>query len=425
MNTDNSANYKNLMLKKPKWFIQYGSGLMLLFLLVLLLMSYLIKYPEYIDAEINVVSEDHIKRLISKKSGNVKLLLDNGSLVKAGEELAYIENPTIQLKSLTNLIDSISNQNLIENPNFILPDNISLGELEPYYIDFLKKRKDFFIFENVAAKKNNKNNLHQSLLLNKQVKNNILKEREISNQELLVEREKLTRAKNLQREGIISKSDLNKAEQDFLEFQKRLQNNITTTSQVAVNEIEVSNNINNLEYQIKEDEIKYRQELENSFSRLRSEVNNWKFNNSFISPTNGKLVFNNNWSDGQFISESQEFGAIIPTNSNDIFCSGLMKSFQSGKVKKGQKVKIYLDGFNFEEYGILEGSVDEIYPIPERSKDGKYFYKLKIKLIHGLVTSLNKKIPYTPDLNGNAKIVTMDISLLERLFLKIVKAVDN
>jgi hypothetical protein len=57
------------MLKKPKWFIQYGSGLMLLFLLVLLLMSYLIKYPEYIDAEINVVSEDHIKRLISKKVG--------------------------------------------------------------------------------------------------------------------------------------------------------------------------------------------------------------------------------------------------------------------------------------------------------------------------------------------------------------------
>jgi hypothetical protein len=50
---------------------------------------------------------------------------------------------------------------------------------------------------------------------------------------------------------------------------------------------------------------------------------------------------------------------------------------------------------------------------------------LKIKLTHGLVTSLNKKIPYTPDLNGNAKIVTMDISLLERLFLKIVKAVDN
>lgn len=425
MNNDSSANYKSLMLKKPKWFIRYGSGLMLLFLMFLFLMSHLIKYPEYIEAKINVVSENHIKRLVSKNGGNIKILAKNGNIAIQGEELAYIENPTMDLYTLRRLIDSINSYNLLKNQKFTLPNNLILGEIEPYYIDFMKKREDFFIFENVASKKNNRNNLNRSLLLNKEVRNNISKEKKISDHELMVEKEKLTRVKNLYNEGIVSKNDLNKAEQAFLDFQKKVQSDITASSQIAVNEIKVSNDINNLEYQIKEDEIKYLYELENSYSRLQAETNNWKFEYSFISPINGKVIFSSNWSDGQFISADQEFAVVIPQNTKDIFCTGIIKSFQSGKVKRGQKVKIYLDGFNFEEYGVLEGSIYEVYPIPEKNKDGNYFYKLKIKLTNGLTTSLNKKIPYTPDLNGNAKIVTMELSLLERLFFKIIKAIDN
>ncbi len=230
---------------------------------------------------------------------------------------------------------------------------------------------------------------------------------------------------SLYKEGIISKNDLNKAEQDYLEYQRRLSSNGTSTIQASINEKDTYNDVYNLDNVIKEEEIKYRQDMINAFKRLKAEVKNWHYNYSFTAPNKGILFFSSNWSDGQFISPSQEFAAIVPSKKSEIFCNGIMPSFQSGKVEKGQIVKVYLDGYNYEEYGIIEGKISYIYPIPERNKDGDYFYKVRIALINGLTTSLKKKIPYTPDLNGTAKIVTKDLSLLERLFMKIRKGTQS
>lgn len=151
---DNSISYKNLMLKNPKWAIKYGSGLMLLFFLLIFFISYIIRYPEYIEAKINIVSEDHIKRLITKRGGNLHLLSKNGNVVLQGQQLAFIENPSLDIIKIDLAIDRINKDlNILEFDGFNIDDNISWGELEPYYLDFLKKRKDYFIFNNIATKK--------------------------------------------------------------------------------------------------------------------------------------------------------------------------------------------------------------------------------------------------------------------------------
>ena len=426
MKEENSVNYKNLILKKPSWSIRYGSGLMLAFIILVFLMSYLIKYPEYIEARINIVSEDHIKRLIAKKSGEIYLKEKNGIYLTAGKEIAYINSPSLEILKVRSVLDSINkNPNLLVTSSFNLDENINLGDLEPYYVDFIKKRNDYFVFKKIALKQNNKQNLEYSLSLNRKVENEIGKERTILEKKLNVEKEKIKRMERLYEQGIISRNDFNKAQQDFLDYEKSIQNNIISNTQTSINERDVYNSINNLDYQIKEDELKHKQEVINAFNRLQAEVKNWQYNFVFTSPVNGKLVYSNNWSNGQFISENQEFCVVIPEKETEIFCIGNMESFKSGKVQKGQKVKIYLDSYNFEEYGILNGIVYEVYPIPDKNKEGKYFYRVRIKLSNGLKSSLGKNIPYSPDLNGNAKIVTKDLSLLERLFYKLRKTVDN
>lgn len=423
---DHSINYKNLMLKQPKWTIKYGSGLMLLFLLLIFFLSYIIKYPEYIEAKINIVSENHIKRLISKRGGNLHLLSKNGDTVTQGQQLAFIENLSLDIMEVDKITDSIGeNLNLLDSNKFNINESINWGELEPFYIDFIKKRKDYFIFKDIATRKNNRKNLENSLSLNKKAIDQIIRERNILERGLSVEKEKINRFQKLYREGIISKNDLNKAEQDYLEYERRLSTNGTSTIQASINENETYNNVYNLDNVIKEEEIKYRQDMINAFKRLKAEINNWHYTYSFIAPNKGIVFFNSNWSNGQFVSQDQEFAAIVPSMKSEIFCTGIMPSFQSGKVKKGQDVKVYLDGYNYEEYGIIQGKVDYVYPIPERNKDGDYFYKVRIILTNGLNTSLKKVIPYTPDLNGSAKIVTKDLSLLERLFIKIRKGTSN
>ena len=87
----------------------------------------------------------------------------------------------------------------------------------------------------------------------------------------------------------------------------------------------------------------------------------------------------------------------------------------SGKVAKGEKVLIKLDNYRFQEYGIVEGRVQNISLTP----DDKGNYYVDVILSKGLKTSYNKTLPFDKELSGNAEIVTKDLRLIERFFYQI------
>ena len=89
----------------------------------------------------------------------------------------------------------------------------------------------------------------------------------------------------------------------------------------------------------------------------------------------------------------------------------------SGKVIPGEKVLIKLDNYRYQEYGIVEGKVQNISLAP----DEKGNYYVNVILPKGLKTSYNKKLPLDKELKGNAEIVTEDLRLIERFFYQIRK----
>jgi hypothetical protein len=76
-----------------------------------------------------------------------------------------------------------------------------------------------------------------------------------------------------------------------------------------------------------------------------------------------------------------------------------------------------LDNYRFQEYGILEGKVQNISLVP----DEKGNYYVDIILPKGLKTSYNKQLPFDKELKGKAEIVTEDLRLIERFFYQIRK----
>jgi len=93
---------------------------------------------------------------------------------------------------------------------------------------------------------------------------------------------------------------------------------------------------------------------------------------------------------------------------------------RSGKVKAGQKVNIHLDNFPENEYGILRGRVQHISLVPAQTGTAVY-YAVEISLPNGLMTTYKKELPYLPNMQGQADIITEDLSLLERLVLPVKK----
>ena len=90
-------------------------------------------------------------------------------------------------------------------------------------------------------------------------------------------------------------------------------------------------------------------------------------------------------------------------------------------MKQGQKVNIRLQNFPENEYGILRGTVKNISLVPVQTGEAAANYSVEISLSNGLITTYKKELPYLSDMQGQADIITEDISLLERFFLPMKK----
>jgi HlyD family secretion protein len=93
---------------------------------------------------------------------------------------------------------------------------------------------------------------------------------------------------------------------------------------------------------------------------------------------------------------------------------------RSGKVKAGQKVNVRLDNFPDNEFGMLKGVVSHISLVPTVVGSSSC-YVLEIELPDGLLTNYKKELPYLPNMQGIADIITEDLSLLERFVMPMKK----
>ncbi|MCB0743024.1 MAG: HlyD family efflux transporter periplasmic adaptor subunit [Ignavibacteriae bacterium] len=393
---------------------------MFLFLLTIILLAYFIEYPEYLLCKVNIISENHTKKIIARETGEVTLFVSDFERVNKGQNLGIINSSSNNLVKIKPSLDSLTNNNnLIFDENFIVDKGFNLGEVELFFLDFLKSRNDFFMLKNIRNKQNNLFELKNSLDLRDGLINNVKREKEIMLKKLELEEDNFKRQKVLYEKGVISKQAFNESKDKFYTYENSVQDILSNISRSYIDRQQISSDIKTLNHEMLMDSIKIVNNLLGSFKRLNAEVKKWDYFYNFRSPSKGQFFFSTYWSNGQTINAGDELGSVIPEDIGNIFCEGYIETHNSGKIKKGQEVKIYLDSYSFEEFGLISGVVENVSKVPKQDNEGKYFYKINIDLKNGLTTSLGHKINYTPNLNGEAKIVTKDLNLLERLFYKL------
>lgn len=84
----------------------------------------------------------------------------------------------------------------------------------------------------------------------------------------------------------------------------------------------------------------------------------------------------------------------------------------SKKIKIGQKVIVKLYDFPYQDYGILEGRVQNISAHLNKKNDC-YVSVIFPKI---LKTSFNKNISFDKELKGNAEIVIQDLEIIDAIF---------
>jgi multidrug resistance efflux pump len=162
--------------------------------------------------------------------------------------------------------------------------------------------------------------------------------------------------------------------------------------------------------------------LVESLHQLKTAIVKWKQIYLLSAPIDGKIsFFNNYWATHQNIKEGDQVMAIVPHGNMRIVGLLSLPLQGSGKVEAGQRVKIKFESYPYQEFGIVEGVVDNKSLLP---KDNQSIV-VRVTLPNGLKTTYNKELKFDQQMQGLAEIVTEDRRFIERVFDKLISAFKN
>src|SRR5690554_2760689 len=89
-----SEEVQEVLSHVPNWMIRWGITLIFGLILMVLVLSWFIKYPEVIDGSINITTETAPIKLTSQINGRIQEIhVQNGDPVYKGMPIAVLENP--------------------------------------------------------------------------------------------------------------------------------------------------------------------------------------------------------------------------------------------------------------------------------------------------------------------------------------------
>lgn len=412
-----SESVQDILTDPPHWMFRWGNTIILIILLLILLMSYIIKYPEFVPAPIIVTSQNPPEKIEARSSSKIeKIFIKNHQNVKKGDVMLVLQSTAHyeDVLKLRKIVDSISSDQLLSFPVTEV-SHYKLGELQGDYNSFAKAFQDENLFtrlqpyapENLAANQNISES--RSRIKNLRQQRNL----EAAKTELTLKNYK--RSLELFNQGVIAAVELEGEKLKYLQAQQNLENIGISLSQMQESISNLNKTKSGTAINTEKDKITYSSQTLQLFEQLRKSLKQWEQNYLIVSSTNGTVSFQQFFGENQFVKSGDAILSILPKDKVALVGRMSVPATNSGKVTTGEKVLIKLDNYRYQEFGIVEGRVQNISLTP----DDKGNYYVDVILPKGLKTSYNKRLPFDKELKGNAEIVTKDLRLIERFFYQI------
>jgi multidrug resistance efflux pump len=419
-----SEAVQEILTAVPNWMIRWGNTLILSLILLLLIISWFVKYPDIIITQAVVTTETPPEKIYARTSGKIQhLLVNDRSIIKAGTPLAIIENPAVyeDVYFLKSIIDTIHH----EKTHFDFPiDQIPilfLGSIE----------SDFTLFENAYLQyrlnkklKPYENEKRANVSSIKQMKNRLTalqNQKELNRVELSFKEKDLQRYETLFEKGVISAQEFENKQRDFLQAQRNFSSLSLSISQLEEAIQMGYKTANSTEISKIRDEISLLKSVIQSFNQLKKAIKDWELQYVLKANMGGKVTFLNVWNENQYVRSGDLVFTVVPQGQSNFIAKLKAPIRNSGKIKRGQKVHIKLDNYPDDEFGVLNGEIASISSIP----DLEGFYHIDALLPDKMITSYNKKIDFRQEMTGTGEIVTEDLRLIERFFYQLKNAIDR
>lgn len=415
---ERSVFVQEILGKLPPTILRWGIYFFFVFLLIIIYLSYLIKYPDIVLANIIITTPEPSIHIISPTSGRLQsLFVKDKDTVQAEQPLALIENAA-SLKDIFTLEHYLTALSKMESYrqtlDIIPPTGLKLGSVQTQYeelnLGIMEEKfqlKEMGFHEKINSM-NSQITYLEKLNLSLERQENILQE------ENVLAKSNYDRNKHLFENRVISTADFETVEAGYLRQSRALED---MTSQILNNRIRIEqmkNQIIELKYQRDQNVTRGFITIKEKIQTVLNSIEEWKHRFLIRASIRGKISLSRIWSSNQFIQQNEELLVIIPLVSHETIGKLLMPEQNSGKVQIGQRVIIKLDSYNYREYGVVNGIVSSISLTPKNKT-----YTVDVSFPEDLITTYGKTILVSQEAQGIAEIVTEDLSLIERIFYNV------
>ncbi|HQU60280.1 MAG TPA: HlyD family efflux transporter periplasmic adaptor subunit, partial [Saprospiraceae bacterium] len=328
------------------------------------------------------------------------------------EDVLQLEGQIVQLEGIA------EPEGLVE---IQLPEGLRLGELQSAYAAYQQAVHDFQFFERRQGVFARIASLKQQIRYLEGLNRSLEQQEQTLSREVAIAQNNLERNRQLFASGTISEVDFEQSETNYLQYRRQLE---SLQSRVLNNKLQIE--------QFQSEIIELRQSrMDGSMQkwlatrellgRLDSELELWKQSYLVTSPITGRVSLTRVWGPQQFVQANEAVATVVPgAGAGEIVGKAALPTFNSGKVKPGMRTNIQLDGYPYQEFGVLQGQVKSIALVPDQET-----YLLEISLPDSLTTSYHRTIPFTQELPGQARIITEDRRILQRVFDQLISLVRN
>jgi multidrug resistance efflux pump len=414
---ERSEQVREVMGKAPSWTVAWGSALIFISLVMLILMSCFIKYPELVKARVVITTPRPPAGVVAQISGKLNpVYVVDKQVVEAGCALAIIENPARMedMERLKNQLPNIALLFMGSDTVFLhlkVEDHLELGEVQREYALFLKNLHALQSFLLLSPQS------RQIAAIKKQVEAyRILvagqeKQTDLFEQELSFAQRGYARSKELHTEKVIADKDMEDKELELIRVRRGYRNFELDKANTLIQMAELNNTLTALTVQDSESHAQFSRTLRESYDNLVAGMALWNQKYVLRASISGQVTFSNYWTANQFVKSGEEVFVVVPVESSEPIGRVSMPVMNSGKVHKGQRVNVRLDSYPAAEFGSVNGLVESISLVPRNN-----LYTISVRFPQGLTTTYRRKLPMMQEMEGSAEIVTEEMRLIERIF---------
>jgi len=423
-----SEYVQEIISSRPGFLVRYGISIFLLLLILILAISWFLKYPDVVNSKATLISVNSPKPVVTLQPGKLVAWeakedekVTEGQIVGRIESLAN-EGQVLKLYSKLDSIRTYLQQpgeafelsGLLSDTSFYRTDG-QLGELQPAHQEFSMAVLSFKNYCKNGFYPRKKQMLQTDMLQIRKMKSNLIEQKEIFIQDLSLAQETFKANESLKKDKVISDFDFRQEQSKVL------------SKKMSLPQVDASLLNNESQYAEKQKEIL---ELDNTISQQKqiflqalnsyiSKIEEWKRNYLISASMAGRVALVSTIQVNQQIKANQIL-CYINADESRYYAELTIPQSNFGKVFNGQMVLLKFPSYPFQEFGAVKATIDFISHIPTDSG-----YTARLSFESGLNTTYGKKIQYREGLTATAEIITRNVRLLERFYYGIIKNINN